>query len=220
MSRRAAFSRRELLSGGFFKRLLEREEARPAAVAPLPGAERPEASAPASPPVAARSAPSGRHRRRARVIPVLRPPGAVSEAAFLDACTRCGDCISACPHGAITLAPARLRGAADTPMVDPAKQPCLLCEDTPCITACQPGALRPVPRIEMGVASIDTLSCLAHQGGFCSTCVEHCPEPGAIETSGGKPRVVTELCVGCGVCQHVCPAPMNAIRLMPTMVRS
>ena len=28
---------------------------------------------------------------------VLRPPGALSEAAFLDTCFRCGNCVEACP---------------------------------------------------------------------------------------------------------------------------
>lgn len=33
----------------------------------------------------------------------LRPPGALAEPAFLDACTRCGDCIRACPAQCITV---------------------------------------------------------------------------------------------------------------------
>src|SRR2546422_4692802 len=31
----------------------------------------------------------------------LRPPGAVDETLFLDRCTRCGDCLPACPYGSI-----------------------------------------------------------------------------------------------------------------------
>ncbi len=53
--------------------------------------------------------------------------------------------------------------------------------------------------------------CLAHQGSFCSVCVERCPEPGAIVTEQGKPRVVADLCTGCRVCHDVCPAPKKAI---------
>lgn len=53
--------------------------------------------------------------------------------------------------------------------------------------------------------------CLAHQGSFCSTCVERCPEPGAMSKVDGKPVVHAYACTGCGVCQEVCPAPKNAI---------
>lgn len=53
--------------------------------------------------------------------------------------------------------------------------------------------------------------CLAWQGSFCSVCVERCPEPGAIPTEKGKPRVNPDLCTGCGICHDVCPAPKNAV---------
>ncbi|MCA9157748.1 MAG: hypothetical protein KDA72_05440, partial [Planctomycetales bacterium] len=33
-----------------------------------------------------------------RTIPVFRPPGAIEEQRFLAGCTRCGDCITACPY--------------------------------------------------------------------------------------------------------------------------
>jgi Pyruvate/2-oxoacid:ferredoxin oxidoreductase delta subunit len=53
--------------------------------------------------------------------------------------------------------------------------------------------------------------CLAHQGSFCSVCVERCPEPGAIVTEQGKPRIVADLCTGCRICHDVCPAPKKAV---------
>ena len=151
-------------------------------------------------------------------FPVLRPPGAIDEAGFLAGCTRCGDCIRACPHQAIRLAPERLRGAAGTPCIDPIEQPCLMCADTPCITACTPAVLRrapdaPVPAI--GLARISTVDCLAHQGSTCTTCSERCPIDGAIRLTGNRPQVVAEACTGCGVCHHVCPAPRNAVLVMP-----
>lgn len=213
MSGAGAVSRRELLSGGFLRLLLIRPAPPPppAAVAPLPGAERQ---------AEAEGGPASAHaRRRPRFIPVLRPPGAIAEDAFLSRCTRCGDCAAACPHGAIVPAPARMRGAAGSPMIDPARQPCLLCEGQPCIAACGPGALLPTERPRMGTASIDTLSCLAHQGSFCSTCVERCPVRGAITVATGRPVVDAEVCVGCGVCQHVCPAPLGAARVLPALSR-
>jgi len=56
--------------------------------------------------------------------------------------------------------------------------------------------------------------CLAWQGSFCSVCVERCPEPGAILTEMGKPRVNPDLCNGCRICHDVCPAPKNAVFLV------
>ncbi|MCZ7680343.1 MAG: 4Fe-4S binding protein [Sandaracinaceae bacterium] len=35
----------------------------------------------------------------------------------------------------------------------------------------------------------------------------------------GRPRVVEGECTGCGVCQHVCPAPRNAILLVAPPAR-
>lgn len=182
----AALSRRDFLSGGFLRQVQVYVQATPA------------------PPRAA--------------FPLLRPPGAIGESAFLAGCTRCGDCIRACPHQAIRLAPERLRSAAGTPIIDPAEQPCLMCPDTPCITACTPGVLRrqpeaPVPAI--GVARIATVDCLAHQGSTCTTCSERCPVEGAIILTRGRPQIAADLCTGCGNCHHVCPAPRNAVLVMP-----
>lgn len=153
------------------------------------------------------------------VIPVHRPPGALPEREFMQTCTRCNECLPACPHNAITLAPARLRGVAGTPVIQALEQPCWMCADTPCIAACKPGALvrggEGFPR--MGTALIQVMDCLAHQGGTCSSCWERCPAPGAIAVEDGRPRIVADLCTGCGVCQHVCPAPHNAVILLPAM---
>lgn len=198
-------SRRDLLRGGFLRRMLAQvvDRAVPSPVAALTRSPKP-ASAPA------------------RAIPVLRPPGAVAESRFLRDCTRCGDCITACPYQAIHLGEARLRQAAGTPVIDPAQQPCWQCVDAPCITACQPGVLRRdadggLPA--MGTARVAVLDCLAHQGTTCTTCVERCPVPGAITLDGGRPIIEGDTCTGCGVCQHVCPAPRNAIILMPRLQR-
>ncbi len=156
-----------------------------------------------------------------RPMPLLRPPGAIAEEPFLAGCTKCGDCHSACPHQAIRNAGPRFREAAGTPMIDPHEQPCLACPDTPCITACKPQVLRrPGPDFPtMGTARIDRLSCLPHLGTTCSTCVERCPVPGAIRVTQGKPTIVPETCIGCGICHQVCPAPRNAVMMLPLSER-
>lgn len=55
--------------------------------------------------------------------------------------------------------------------------------------------------------------CLA-TSSFCSVCSERCPVPGAIVTDRGRPRVVPDLCDGCGRCLAVCPAPILAFALV------
>jgi Pyruvate/2-oxoacid:ferredoxin oxidoreductase delta subunit len=65
------------------------------------------------------------------------------------------------------------------------------------------------------VAKVQTFSCLNAMGSFCSTCIERCPEPGAIVAEGRRVVVVPDRCTGCGLCADVCPAPGNAILLVP-----
>lgn len=156
---------------------------------------------------------------RRRTIPVLRPPGAIDEPLFLDGCTRCDKCIQACPHDAIVHAPDRMREAAGTPIIDPDHQPCMMCEDFPCITACEPNVLTPLIPKMMGTAKVTQHLCLAHHGTTCTVCSERCVVDGAIEVTNGKPTVNESICTGCGVCRYVCPAPENAILLMPSFLR-
>lgn len=153
--------------------------------------------------------------RRPVALPIHRPPGAVDEARFLQRCTRCGDCSAACPHDAIIHAPARFRHAAGTPMIDPAAAPCHMCPDTPCIASCPTGALLPGRPMRMATAFITPIDCIAHGGRLCTVCSERCPVTGAIVLDHGRPRIDPYTCTGCGVCHHVCPAPTNAIAIMP-----
>lgn len=164
-------------------------------------------------------APAARSAAPARSVPVVRPPGAVDEADFLLRCTRCTACAEACPHDAIVRAPLRLREAAGTPTIEARSAPCRMCPDVPCAVACPTGALRvDAPRV-MGRAVIGAHDCLAFQSSTCSVCVERCPVPGALRLEHGRPVVDTSLCTGCGVCEHVCPSPQNAVIILPALRR-
>jgi MauM/NapG family ferredoxin protein len=156
---------------------------------------------------------------RPRTIPVLRPPGAIEEAAFLAGCTRCNACIAACPPKAIVLAPARFRAAAGTPMIDPTRQPCLLCTGLPCIAACEPGVLSRDLPVAMGRAALLAPQCLNRLGTACTVCIERCPVPGAIAMHAGLPVIDDKTCTGCGICHHVCPAPTPAILILAALGR-
>ncbi len=64
------------------------------------------------------------------------------------------------------------------------------------------------------VAVIQGRRCIALTS-FCAVCVERCPVPGAMQVINGMPSVVPDVCTGCGICQQVCPAPTNAVLMLP-----
>ena len=140
----------------------------------------------------------------------LRPPGALEEAQFLESCTGCGDCIEACPHESIrVLEDHRVSDGLPpkkTPVIYPDEQPCYLCEDFPCIAACEPEALRPVGTlnaVNMGTAVVSQRLCTAGQG--CNACVGQCPTRAiSMDFVSLSIRVEGDLCVGCGLCEHIC----------------
>ena len=171
------------------------------------------------------------------VPPLLRPPGALDELAFLATCTRCGRCRGACPQGALVEAPPGAGLAMGTPCLVPRGMPCFLCADLPCVAACPAGALV-WPRREglegpraakMGTARVDASRCLTWAGEdreaqACRICLERCPFPGeaisleAAEAGGiAHPQVREARCAGCGLCVHACPAPLAAIAVEPRM---
>lgn len=144
----------------------------------------------------------------------LRPPGAAGEGLFLDRCTKCGDCIKACPPGAIV---AHSHDA--TPVLFADRSPCLLCDDFPCIAACATGALLPVGGItdvRMGMAVVSHRLCTAGQG--CYACVSKCPTGAlAVDVASLQLTVTAGACVGCGMCEMVCKTVNDhvAIRVTP-----
>ncbi len=138
----------------------------------------------------------------------IRPPGALAEASFLTYCSRCDDCFDACPVSAIVPVPDG-RDDAGTPQILPSSIACAVCTERSCITACDTGALQAVEsarEINMGLAVFDEDLCLAYKNHYCDTCASVCPtQPRAIALLNGKPSLVPELCIGCGLCEQFCP---------------
>lgn len=147
---------------------------------------------------------------------VLRPPGAVPEASFLSTCSRCGDCVKACPAQCIVIDP-NVGGGAPHIMAE--RAPCTVCEELACMNACPTGALQLVPRfaINMGKAVWGEGKCVRGDGDECTKCLDICPMgSAAIDLNEQGQVVVHQSCVGCGQCQYVCPTTPRAIVVVPT----
>ncbi len=139
-------------------------------------------------------------RGRFRKTVPMRPPGAICDGEFADACTRCGDCISACPEGIV------FEDDEGFPVVNLRAGACTFC--SACAEACDTGALLSAEGWNWR-ARADT-ACISTQGITCRSCEDHCDNR-AIRfrlQPGGRSEAEfdTESCVGCGACAAACPA--------------
>lgn len=147
----------------------------------------------------------------------LRPPGAVFEELFVDKCTRCGKCVEACPRHAIFALDDSYGRAKGTPAIFPRYAPCVVCEGLQCTKVCPSKSLSRIAPfdIQMGTAVVED-TCVTHAGTACDVCVKACPIPGAIAADAqGRPIVDAVRCVGCGVCENVCPTENPSIYVEP-----
>lgn len=157
---------------------------------------------------------------------LLRPPGAIPDPAFAEACHRCGACIEACPADAIFswVYGAEVSGGNSpgngTPVLRANRGACVVCDGLQCTHVCPSGALLPVHSsadINMGLAVVDQDLCVRASGEDCRLCVERCPlGHEAIELGTDDfPAILESGCVGCGVCEFACPTVPEAIRIVP-----
>lgn len=139
----------------------------------------------------------------------LRPPWALAESDFLNACTRCGECVRVCPTQVI------VEHDGGYPGIDFSAGECTFCGD--CTSVCKAGAIKhkdsqPPWLVHAAFGE----QCLAQQRIECRICGDQC-EAGAIRfpfRSGGIaiPILDADRCTGCGAC--VAPCPASAVKVV------
>ena len=151
---------------------------------------------------------------------VLRPPGALREPQFKDACSKCAVCVRVCPADCIVIDPAGLRGNG-LPFIDADAAACVLCDGTPCMTECPTGALvvTAVGDVDMGTANWHADRCVRTTAGQdCTVCVDVCPVGEVairLADDGRGIHVIDDGCTGCGLCQNRCPTLPKSITVRP-----
>lgn len=143
------------------------------------------------------------------------PPGAVDRKVFNVKCVACGLCITNCKGNCLS-ASTNLKRFGQ-PEMDFRRGYCLLGCNYSCGHVCPTGAINWIPRlarknVHMGHAIWKKDICIRTTDGVeCTACSRKCPV-GAIHIVEGFPVVDKAVCIGCGACEHVCPArPMPAI---------
>ena len=161
----------------------------------------------------------------------ISPPGSAGVARFLDRCTACQLCISACPTH--VLQPAFLEyGVAGImkPRLDFDHSFCNF-DCTVCGEVCPDGAILPLALADkqvtrLGIAHIDYRKCIVKANGTdCAACSEHCPTQAVSTVPYGDnlrlPTMHPELCIGCGACEYACPVrPTRAITIKAHAIHS
>jgi ferredoxin-type protein NapG len=149
----------------------------------------------------------------------LRPPGTLHEFMLVNHCTHCGKCVEACPADAIFPLAAEYGVAAGTPAIDARKQPCVVCSGLKCTHVCPSGALLPLTserEITMGTARLDSATCLTWLGQECTACLGSCPIPQTLTLDdAGHLQIDAGRCIGCGLCERICPTEPQSIRVIP-----
>ena len=151
----------------------------------------------------------------------ITPPGSLSQEHLLAHCTSCHLCISKCPSK--VLKPAFMEyglGGIMQPVVTFEKGFCNY-DCTICGEVCPNEAIKPLTveekhRTQIGYVVFYKEQCIVYKDETsCGACSEHCPTQ-AIAMVPYKdgltiPKVDTDICVGCGGCEYVCPTIPRAV---------
>jgi ferredoxin len=159
----------------------------------------------------------------------VSPPGSQGIQHMKDKCVGCQLCVSICPGK--VLQPSFLEYGFTGMMVPRMNYKIGFCnyECTKCSEVCPSGAILPLTRKEKKLTQIGKVHferdhCIViTQEKSCGSCSEHCPTQAVhmIPYKGNLtlPKTETEICIGCGACEHVCPVqPEIAIFVVSNLV--
>ena len=149
----------------------------------------------------------------------LKPAGSHAIKNFQAKCVGCQLCVKACPNKVLRPS-VRLKDFGQPEMAFD-KGYCTV-DCTKCAEVCPAGAIEAIPsfmkeNIHIGEAVWHKERCLASAEGVrCTACFRHCPVNAIALVEGPNgvqiPVVDADKCIGCGACEHVCPArPLPAL---------
>ncbi len=165
----------------------------------------------------------------------ITPPGAKDARHIKQHCVACQLCVAACPNN--VLVPSSRLATLMQPEMTFERGYCRP-ECVECGEVCPAGAIEKITpadktAISVGQASYNKDLCIVPRDNVpCTECERHCPtkaitlvplnEEEAARERRGRPRtpilkipsVDTTKCIGCGACEHLCPArPFSAIHV-------
>ena len=143
------------------------------------------------------------------------PPGSLSHKNLMQHCTACHLCISKCPSKVLKPATMEYGLAGFMQPVMKFDQGFCNYNCTVCSDVCPAGAIKHVTleekhQIQPGHVVFRTDVCVVHnKRTSCGACAEHCPTQAVHmvpwEDGLTHPEISTELCLGCGGCEFICP---------------
>ncbi|MTD37739.1 ferredoxin-type protein NapF [Erwinia sp. CPCC 100877] len=138
----------------------------------------------------------------------IRPPWSGSEAGFIERCTRCGACATACESAIIH------SGTGGYPEIDFHNGECTFCYS--CAQACPEALFVPRDSAPWSLRVVVGDGCLARQRVDCRSCEDSC-EPQALRFMPSRDGVATlqidaSRCTGCGACVAGCLVSALSLR--------